>query len=275
MFDPVESKIIDIVDSRRKKALEEYFYSIPIDERRNVKYFISDLNETYRGIHGTFFPESVHAVDSFHVIKNMSDLFDRIRVRVMKGREGVRDERDSTYWIFKKFSRMLLKDPDRIPYRTYDFRKCGMTLDSTSIIDHMLRFSDELKLAYRLKEDYRDFNGTRNSDETDEFEELMMRFLRSDSEEMRQFGGILVRWETEIRNSFIRIDGWRLSNGNIERANRMIKLCFENAYGFSNFPRTRNRVMLAFNKELTLTNTEPGFSNKYVKKPRGKYNKNH
>ena len=37
-----------------KPYLQRYFSSIPFKERNNVKYFISDMNETYRYVHNAF-----------------------------------------------------------------------------------------------------------------------------------------------------------------------------------------------------------------------------
>ena len=48
-------KTFDIIESRRKAYLIEYFQKISFRERSNVKYYISDMNETYKSIHNIFF----------------------------------------------------------------------------------------------------------------------------------------------------------------------------------------------------------------------------
>lgn len=66
---PFNTDLLDIIESRRKAYLIEYFNSISLKERKEVKYFISDMNETYRFIHKQFFYDSIYIVDHFHIVK--------------------------------------------------------------------------------------------------------------------------------------------------------------------------------------------------------------
>ena len=55
----------------------------------------------------------------------------------------------------------------------------------------------------------------------------------------------------EIINSFTRIDGRRINNSYIESKNRQLEHLINNANGFVNFERTRNRIMYCLNKNDT------------------------
>ena len=66
-----------------------------------------------------------------------------------------------------------------------------------------------------------------------------------------EFITILKNWKQEIINSFTRIDGRRVNNSYIESKNRQIEHLMNNANGFVNFQRTRNRILYCLNKSDT------------------------
>ena len=276
LYNPLEDVVIDVIDSRRINNLKEYFYHIPLEERNIAKYFISDLNETYRSVKKEFFKESIHAVDSFHVIQNLNSFIDDIRINVMKKYTDDKEYANSSYWLLKKFHKLLLKDFDEIENKEYNFRKFDMILDKHGLIGEILKCDDTLKEAYYLGQEYREFN--KYCDYNNAFEEIdnqIDMFVKAKTEAMRMFGYLLINWRREIINSFIKVDGWRLSNGKMENCNRRIKLMFSNAFGYSNFPRTRNRIMFTRNLSEPLNNRIKPFTNKRVMKPRGEYKHHH
>ena len=63
---------------------------------------------------------------------------------------------------------------------------------------------------------------------------------------------LLKNWRQEIINSFNRINGYIISNGGMERANRDIKTIVRSSYGFSNFERFRNRIMYCKNNDASI-----------------------
>ena len=114
-------------------------------------------------------------------------------------------------------------------------------------------FDEDLKNAYFLKERYREFNLTADYETCDEELELLIdEFLNSKHEEFRTFGKLLIHWKNEIKNSFIRYQGKRLSNGPIEGANSRIKTILKSANGYTNFNRLRNRIMYSLNKDIPI-----------------------
>lgn len=56
LYAPQLKKIVDVLDSRHKENLEEYFHKIPLNERKNVQFFSIDLYDTYRAIGKKIFP---------------------------------------------------------------------------------------------------------------------------------------------------------------------------------------------------------------------------
>lgn len=83
----------------------------------------------------------------------------------------------------------------------------------------------------------------------------------------------LINWSQEIFTSFIYVNGRRLSNGIMESRNATVKKIKNNANGYKNFPRYRNRCLYVMNKDA-----KPNFSgvNKSIRMkgyPRGSYKK--
>lgn len=68
LTNPFNGKIIDIIESRWKSYLFEYFNKVKITDLSRVKYFVSDMNETYRVVRNHFFKNAIHIADRFHVI---------------------------------------------------------------------------------------------------------------------------------------------------------------------------------------------------------------
>ena len=75
--------IVDVLPSRRKQTLMDYFFNIPLAERKKVKIVSFDMWETYRIISKIMFPNAICAVDHFHVKQEFSRKLDRIRIDVM------------------------------------------------------------------------------------------------------------------------------------------------------------------------------------------------
>ena len=84
-------EIIDIVHNRWHSTLENYFLSIPLKERLNVKGVISDAYKTYLTMPEEYFPNAVTILDSFHVVKVIISRMNTYIYKVMK-RYKKRDE---------------------------------------------------------------------------------------------------------------------------------------------------------------------------------------
>ena len=273
LYDPIHHKIIDVLDCRHKNYLIDYFAKIPIEEKEKVFAVSMDLYRNYRDISRICLPYSIVCADSFHVIKNLQECFNKLRIRIMKQYEFLKKENSMYYWYFKKFWKLLvmnIKDPGQ----TIEIRKTHQTLTISSIIDTMLKVSDELKTAYYLKEAYREFNLTASfANAEEQFDDLCERFKNCRIKEFYRFRSLLLEWKPEILNSFFRINGYRISNGNLERKNSDIKTIIKVSNGYKNFPRLRNRIMFSINKNESIQASRKPKTNKLIGKKRKPYNK--
>ena len=251
LFDPFKVQIIDILDSRHKDILEGYLFQIPIKERLNVKYVNMDMYSTYIEVSKKYFPNSVACIDSFHVIKHLVKAINDIRIRVQKKfLNHKNDDRNGYYWLLKTFSYYFVMNFDNIKYTRRPRSHYSYLYTKDDVLSKLLSIDDELKTAYKLKEEYREFNLVASYEEAKEkLPDFIERFKSSDSKEFREFGRMLERWKENILNSFIYVDGKRMNNGTMESCNGRIRRIIDNGYGFSNFTRFRNKVMYSLNKD--------------------------
>ena len=138
-------EIIDIVHNRWHSTLENYFLSIPLKERLNVKGVISDAYKTYLNMPEEYFPNSVTILDSFHVVKVIISQMNTYIYKVMK-RYKKRDEQrlkeknhdtnrddksikpSKEVILLQNYKWVILKNHDEINYSTkrYYHKMLGM-----------------------------------------------------------------------------------------------------------------------------------------------------
>ena len=141
-----------------------------------------------------------------------------------------------------------------------------MTVIAYEIRKYLLSIDTDLAYAYKLKQEYQDFNFSANYKTCDEeLNKLINDFRASHLKEFQEFGKLLNHWKVEIKNSFIKVDvrvkdkkgnyiivKKRLSNGPMEGCNSRIKCIIKNANGYRNFDRFRKRVFFSLNKNTPI-----------------------
>ena len=101
-------EIIDIVHNRWSSTLEDYFLSIPFEERKKVKGVICDAYRNYLNMPEKYFPNAQTILDSFHVVKFII-------------------ERINTY-IFKVLKRYQEKDKKLLSQKNHDTNQDHKTI---------------------------------------------------------------------------------------------------------------------------------------------------
>lgn len=250
ILDPISSTVLDILDARLKDCLTDYFSRISIKERLNVLYVNIDMWETYKIVAEKAFPNATICVDSFHVIKHLNDAMDKIRLHVQKRFvEHKDDDRNGYYWLLKTFHYYFVQDFNNIKYERKPNSHYSYLWTKHDVLNKLLSIDQNLADSYSLKEEYREFNLCGTYEEAlYKIDDFIERFKKAHYEEMRDFGFLLARWKYEIINSFLIVDGKRMSNGPMESLNGRIKRLLYDGYGYSNFNRFRNRLMFCLNK---------------------------
>ena len=184
-------------------------------------------------------------------------------------------ENNHRYWLLKKFWKITLKDPSKLTYDRFKIMKLDMWLSQKEILFEILKTDPILAKAHDLLNEYREFNKTYNiNDCSEKLDLLISMFMSFPNDYYNNIGKMLKNWRQEIINSFIRIDGKRITNGFIERKNKDIKTIIRLANGFTNFTRFRNKVMYSLNNNEPILGVAKKHTNKHIRKPRGKYKKN-
>jgi len=258
LLDFKASKIIDVISTRHKNYLIEYFSRIPKAEKDQVKVFVMDMWESYREAIKLTFPNTLIAIDSFHIIRTLNDVVKVIRIRTQNKyrlNKSSPEHDDMYYYMLKKFHYFLVKNYENIFDGKIRIAKYNTYWHKSEILDYLLSIDEDLKSAYRLKERYREFNLTAEYETCDdELDSLIYEFRNHKLLELRTFGKTIEHWRIEIKNSFLVFNKRRVSNGPIESTNSKIKTIIKTANGIRKFTRFRNRVMYSINKDIPIKN---------------------
>lgn len=267
--------ILDVLKSRKKAYLRNYFRMIDKNERDFVKFISMDMYDNYRDIAHIYFPNALCCADSFHIIKNINDALNKIRCKVMN---RYKDNKTSDEYYLLKYKHHLLfidslKISDEHIKYNHHFK---YKLSQNALLEKILSIDKELNDAYELKEMYMIFNSSHEDmHEIGEHLDLVISaYQLSNIPSFIELGNTLSNWREEIINSFHTYGNRRINNGPIEGRNKYLKIILELANGYKNFKRYRNRVLYVFNK-LEKPSERP-LNTKKIKltgKIRGKYNK--
>ena len=273
IMDYLDKKIVDVLPSRRKYDLLNYFMLIPLEERKKVKYVSFDMWETYRIITKQYFPKAVCAVDKFHVLQEFSRKLDKVRIYAMNSVKNTHHKiseitdvalkekwykNDKAYYVFKKFNWLLFKP---FEYEQLDINckkkfnsKLSRYLNFYDLLQIMLTSNSDLEEAYNLKLALYDFYKL-EAPTKDDLNTLIHLFKDSNVKCMSDFGNTLINWKQEILNSFIivNVDGVKskINNALIENRNKVIKTIKRNSNGYNNWDRFRNRCLYSLNDDVS------------------------
>lgn len=261
----------NVLGSRSKSYLDNYFYGFSQEKRDAVKYVTIDMWRPYYDVCRKQFRNAIIAVDPFHVIEHLTRGFTNIRVNIMKQcLYG-----SNAYYLLKNWNWLLESedvDLDNEPQYNVRFRE---KLNRRQVLEMILNISPVLKEAYFLKEEYLSFNRKMSYEEAVEnYDALLSDFEKADIREYREFVSILKAWREEILSSFLRPYGDRkLSNALTENFNGKIRTYLNVSKGIDNFNRFRKRVLFALNDRTFYSLTGKLRSDRKKGKPRGPYKK--
>ncbi len=279
---------VDLLRSRRVNVTEPYFVSIPIEERKAVRYLISDMYNQYISYVDKYFPNAVPVVDAFHVIQWIIRLIDNYIRQLLKKyrkRDKEREEQlsfelqkpvslpqsDEVY-LLMKYKWLVLSNQSNLTYHSdprmdYHFHCLMNTYDYE---DALFRIDLKLRDFRDLKELYISFNARNAGNPLTarrELEELIPLYTSSEYDIFKEFGCLLEKYKEPIINSFImaekhgrgKVYSSRLSNGPIESINHKVKDLKRLGRGFRNFEHFRNRFLYATRGNPVL-NASSGFT---------------
>lgn len=305
ILDFITGQPIDMLPSRQKRDTSDYFAAIPIAERRQVKYLITDMYNPYLAFAEAYFPNAICAIDSYHVIQWLLHRINLLLIKLTK----IFKERDEKYieerllenkpiregwksdevYLLQNHRWIMLKNVDNIDYtlpsrRDHHF---GYYMDAYRYEELFFKIHPDLRTIRDLKEKYIQFNkrnlGNPNQAAL-ELDDLIMFYRNTGFPIFNGFADLLEKYKSEIINSFIAIMKYdsdrpqafsRLSSGVIESFNRKPKDMKRNARGYRNFNHMRNRLLFATRDDPPILGTPKSADEvkNYTGKKRGPYKK--
>ena len=248
MNDPIHRKALDVLPSRKKEYLIQYFTYC--ENRHSVEYVVSDMYEPYLLVTQIMFPKAKYVVDRFHYTRYVMDALDKVRIRLQK--QYGYNSKEYRMLKNKKNVSLLRKYSNDIDWYTYCNRfRNGHMVDilKIDVREQLLNIHPELKQAYTLKELFLDLLSYSTYEYAkDEIEEWISVCEGCGIEEFEEASKTIKNWLPYIVNSFI---DERFSNGFTEGLNNKIKVIKRVAFGYRNFRFFRLRLMYILNGKIS------------------------
>ena len=222
LTDAKKHRLFDILPSRSQVSLMQYLNGFP--NKNDVRFFVIDMNQTYRDIAKQYFPNATIVVDRFHVVRYITWALENVRKRVQK------QMHPSKRKYFKRSRKLLLTHRSKLKE------------ESLQALEVMLLQSQDLAAAYHLKELFYRFMASKNR--TEAVGCLKIFLLAAQASQLNEFTPCLTmlgNWSKYILNAF----DCPYSNGYTEGTNNAIKVIKRNAFGYRNFENFRNRIFLS------------------------------
>lgn len=207
-------KLIEVIDRHKQEDIIEVLKQQPLQIREQVEEVSVDMWGGFPKVVEEVFPNARIVFDRFHVIKPVNEELNKVRQQTKMTLKG------------SKF--LLLKN--------------GVDLTEAQQVKlaDILKHSKRLKLAYELKEEFRDI--FERSQTVEAGKEKLLAWLKK---ARSIYGDVL----TTIRNHLDGICNYflnRTTSGVMEGINNRIKLIKRQAYGFVNFDNFRARLLACF-----------------------------
>jgi transposase len=175
--------IFDMLQSRKKVKLLEYFYTLP--DKQNVHALVMDMWNPYRQIGQKVFPGKLIVVDKFHVVRMANDGMERVRKRIRK----TLDDR----------TRLKLKDGRFVLLK----RRETLSVEQTAKANKWFEMFPVLGMAYEAKERFYDIYQQPSREAAELAAERWAASLSPEIEkDFRDLRVALYNWNREIMNFY-------------------------------------------------------------------------
>jgi len=225
LTDPLNRDLINILPSRKKEDLIEYFNSNWTDkQRKQIKYFCMDMWSPYKAVAEEIFPNAQIVVDKFHLVSAVNKALDTLRKSEQSKQTKANRKK------FFKSRLLLLKAAEELDDESHDK------------LIKIFELSPVLEKAWELKEEFRDLL---QIDYVPESIQALDNWYESVSQaKLNIFYKVkktIKRWEENLVNYF----NTKITNGFAEGLNNKIKLIKRIGYGVPNLENLRRRVFLS------------------------------
>ncbi|WP_394856074.1 transposase, partial [Staphylococcus borealis] len=106
----------DIIESRKKRFVLDYFYHFSLEERKKVKTVSIDMFEAYIYMIQELFPNARIIIDRFHIVQSINREINTARIRLMN---EVRYTDHRFYNKLKRHWKIFLTDTENLESFVY------------------------------------------------------------------------------------------------------------------------------------------------------------
>jgi len=237
------STTIDLIKSRTKAYLDEYFGGIGEKERESVRLIVTDMYDEYAAIAKRWFPKSHVVVDRFHVVKQLTEAVNKLRTYAMNSCE----KGSCLYSFMKRNWKLFLCRKKDVPDCWYTKKSTGETWHYDELIKQSLRLSEEFFTAYHLLQELLAMMRltATHQEALNNIRHIANQLISTGSELLERIGQTYLKWENGISLAMAKNEyGYVVSNGKIEAGNGVAQTMIDDSYGLSNFERFRKRFLL-------------------------------
>lgn len=232
--DPIQKKLIDILDTRKLYELRRYFHRFPKHVREQVQFICIDMYAPYFILIKEVFPNATICVDKFHIVQLLSRALNKTRIQIMNVNKV-------HYNKLKRYHKLLMKDSYHLSSSHYRWCPSFRTqLSSSDIVDRLLAIDSTLHASYRLYQDA--LGAIRRCDSIGLYHALKQ--TRGISTYMQT--AVTTLEKDDISNGVISTLQHGYSNGFIEGCNNKIKTLKRVAFGYRHFSHFKARILLIF-----------------------------
>jgi len=206
--------LVEVIDSHKQEDIIKVLQQQPPRLREQVEEVSVDMWGGFPKVVQEVFPNARIVFDRFHVMKPVNEELNKVRKQTQMTLKG------------SKF--ILLKNG------------VDLTQEQKVKLADILKHSKRLKLAYELKEEFRDI--FERSQTVEAGQEQLLAWLK-------KAHSVYCDVLTTIRNHLDGICNYflnRTTSGVMEGINNRIKLIKRQAYGFVNFDNFRARLLACF-----------------------------
>lgn len=209
-----KGKLLEVIDSHQQEEIIEILKAQPVEMREKVEEVSVDMWGGFPKVITEVFPNAVLVYDRFHVMKPVNEELNKIRKQSGVSIKG------SRFILLKNAQDLKDEEQEKLQL--------------------ILKGSQRLRLAYTLKEEFRQIFETRQ--EPVEAQKQLLQWLQK---ARAVYCDVLVTIREHldgICNYFLS----RTTSGVMEGINNKIKLIKRQAYGFINFDNFRSRLLACF-----------------------------
>lgn len=207
-------ELIEVLNTHKQEEIIESLKQQPLEARLGVKEVTVDMWGGFPKVVEEVFPNAILVYDRFHVMQLINKELNKLRKKI-----GVQGK-------YQKY--LLLKNGE------------DLTEEQKTQLADILNQSGCLKIAYELKEEFREIYETSKTVKTGE--KRFKKWLNCAGALYRESTTTIRKHLKGICNYFIS----RSTSGVMEGINNRIKLVKRQGYGFTNFDNFRSRLLACY-----------------------------